>query len=138
MALLCLVVLLGAVYYRSIFVAVMIVLAGGGLVSQAIWKVRQLADYVALTDDQIEARTFGGNTVRLQWSRIGELQEFRKPTQVGIVTTIRLLSLDRAQQIVFDSQMPKFESLVGEIRTRIPHAITGRRPSFKERYLWQM
>jgi hypothetical protein len=99
---------------------------------------RQLAASITLTDEQIETKTFGGTTIRLPWSRIGELQEFRKPTQVGIVTTIRLISRDRDQQIIFDNQMPEFERLIEEIRVRTPHAITGRRPSLKDRYLWQM
>lgn len=41
-----------------------------------VWKTRQVADRIFVSDDQIEAWNYGGKKIQLRWDQIQALRQF--------------------------------------------------------------
>jgi len=90
---------------------------------------------VVVSDQYIEGTGYGGMRMRLAWEGVGEVQHFVRTTTRGPIRVLRLLSIDRLRDIIFDDHLPGFEQLMVLVETKIRHVENGT-PSSWGRLLW--
>lgn len=90
---------------------------------------------VIVSDEFIEATRSGHGRVRLIWDGVGEVQHFVRTSPRGPIRVLRLVSIDRQREVLFDDRLPGFERLMGLVETRIRH-VRGGTPSSWGRMLW--
>lgn len=109
------------------------------LIGPVLWVVARpgwrAAWRVAVSDQYIEATGYGGTRIRLAWDGVGEVQHFVRTTTRGPVRVLRLLSIDRQRDVIFDDRLPGFEQLMALVETKIRHVDSGT-PSSWGRLLW--
>lgn len=109
------------------------------LVGPVLWVVWRpgwrTAWRVVVSDEFVESTGYGGTRIRLGWDGIGEVQHFVRRTTRGPIRVLRLLSIDRQRDVIFDDRLPGFGQLMGLVETRIRHVNSGT-PSSWGRLLW--
>lgn len=117
----------------------------GGFVAAALlcgpffWAVARqgwrTAWRVVVSDEFIEATRSGGTRVRLSWDGVGEVQHFVRATIQGPVRLVRLLSIDRQLEVIFNDRLPRFEELMGLVEAKVRH-VSADEPTSWGRLLW--
>jgi hypothetical protein len=102
------------------------------LVSRPGWRA---ARRVVVSDEYLEGTGYGGTRIRLTWDGVGEVQHFVRTSTRGPIRVLRLASIDRQREVIFDDRLPGFEQLMGLVETRIRHVPRGT-PSSWGRMLW--
>jgi hypothetical protein len=125
----------GFVYYGYNVAGVAILLIGSAFLFRTLWKIRQVAERVLISDEKIEAWAYGGRRVCLQWDRIGELRQVDLITQTRTIKIVRIISLDRQQQIVITDLLIGFDDLMARIHAQTPHVRTGSEPTLGEKLM---
>lgn len=109
------------------------------LVGPILWVVARpgwrTAWRVVVSDQCIEATGYGGTRIRLAWDSVGEVQHFVRTTIPRPIRALRLLSIDRQRDFIFDDRLPGFEQLMSLVEMKIRHVKSGT-PSSWERLLW--
>lgn len=100
-----------------------------------VWRTRQVAEHVATSDQQIEAWNYGGKHISLGWDQLDELRQFNQAEMLGSIKVIRIISIDRKQQIVFTDLLKNFDELMAQIRTKAPHVRIEGKLNFWERII---
>ncbi len=95
---------------------------------RAAWRV-------VASDQGIEATRCGGRRVQLTWEGIGEVQYFVRGTIQGPLRLVRLVSIDRQREVIFNDRLPRFEELMGLVEAKMRHGSTGE-PTSWGRLLW--
>ncbi len=90
---------------------------------------------VVVSNQYIEATRYGGMRVRLTWDGVGEVQHFVRATIQGPIRLVRLVSIDRQHEVIFNDHLPRFEALMGLVEAKIRHVSTGE-PTSWGRLLW--
>lgn len=90
---------------------------------------------VVVSDQFVETTGYGGTRIRLAWDSVGEVQHFVRTTTRGPIRVLRLLSIDRQRDIIFDDRLPGFGQLMGLVETKIRHVNSGTSSSWG-RLLW--
>jgi hypothetical protein len=91
--------------------------------------------HIVVSDQHIEARRIGALRTRLAWESVGEVQHFAQRTIRGPVRFLRLVSIDRQRDIVFNDRLPGFDALMRAIEAKIRHVGIDE-PSSWGRLLW--
>ena len=116
-----------------------LLMAAALLIGPVLWIVARpgwgTASRVVVADQFIEAAGYGRRRVRLTWDGIGEVQHFVRATTRGPVRVLRLLSLDRQREVVFNDRLPGFERLMSLVEIKVRHMSVGT-PSSWGRLLW--
>lgn len=116
-----------------------VLVAAALLVGPVLWLVARpgwrTAWRVVISEQYIEATSYGGTRTRLTWDGVGEVQHFVRSSSRGPIRMLRLASFDRQREVVFDDRLPGFERLMGAVETRIRHVPAGT-PSSWGRMLW--
>jgi hypothetical protein len=107
----------------------------GAALWYSVWKTMQVAERVAISDKQFEAWNYGGKHVCLRWDQIDQLRQFNVAEASGPIRVIRVIPMDREEQIVVTDLLNNFTDLVAQIKTKVPHARIEGKPSFWERIL---
>lgn len=109
------------------------------LVGPVLWVVARpgwrTAWRVVVSDQYIEATGYGGTRIRLAWDGVGEVQHFVRTTTRRPIRVLRLLSIDRQRDVIFDDRLPGFEQLMSLVEMKVRHVNSGT-PSSWERLLW--
>jgi hypothetical protein len=109
------------------------------LVGPVLWVVARpgwrTAWRVVVSDQFVETTGYGGTRIRLAWDGVGEVQHFVRTTTRGPIRVLRLLSIDRQRDVIFDDRLPGFGQLMGLVETKIRHVNSGT-PSSWGRLLW--
>jgi hypothetical protein len=90
---------------------------------------------VVVSDESIEATRSGGRRVCLSWDGVGEVQHFVRATIQGPVRLVRLVSIDRQLEVIFNDRLPRFEELMGFVEARVRHVSAEEATSWG-RLLW--
>jgi hypothetical protein len=115
--------------------AVAAILLGGPLywaVSRRGWRA---AWRIVVSDQHIEARRIGAGRVRLTWDGVGEVQHFARRTIQGPVRFLRLVSIDRQREVVFNDRLPRFDALMRVVEAKV-RRVGIDEPSTWGRLLW--
>ncbi len=91
---------------------------------------------VVVSDQGIEASRYGGRRVELPWEGIAEVQHFVRKTIQGPLRLVRLVSIDRQREVIFNDRLPRFEELMSLIEAKIRH-VGPEEPTSWERLLWR-
>jgi hypothetical protein len=102
------------------------------LVSRPGWRA---ARRLVVSDEYLEGTGCGGTRIRLTWDGVGEVQHFVRTSTRGPIRVLRLASIDRQREVIFDDRLLGFEQLMGLVQTRIRHVPSGT-PSSWGRMLW--
>jgi len=109
------------------------------LVGPLLWVVSRpgwrTARRVVVSDQYLEATHYGGTRIRLAWDGVGEIQHFVRGLRRHPIRVLRLLSVDRQRDVIFDDRLPGFEQLMSLVETKIHHVSSGT-PSSWGRLLW--
>jgi hypothetical protein len=90
---------------------------------------------IVVSDQHIEAARMGARRVRLTWDGIGEVQHFERATIQGPIRLLRLVSIDRQREVIFNDRLPRFDELMRLVEERVRHVGPGE-PSVWGRLLW--
>jgi hypothetical protein len=116
-----------------------LLVAAGLLVGPVLWVSTRpgwrTAWRVVVSDQYVEATRYGGARTRLVWDGVGEVQHFVRARTRGPIRVLRLLSVDRQRDVIFDDRLPGFEQLMGLVEARI-RQVNSRTPSSWGRMLW--
>lgn len=116
-----------------------LLVAAALLVGPVLWVVSRpgwrAARRVVVSEQYLEATHYGGTRTRLAWDGVGEVQHFVRGRRRCPIRVLRLLSIDRQREVMFDDRLPGFEQLMGLVEAKIRHVRSGT-PSAWERLLW--
>lgn len=116
-----------------------LLVAAALLVGPILWVVSRpgwrTARRVVVSDRYLEATHCGGTRIRLAWDGVGEVQHFVRGRRRYPIRVLRLLSIDRQRDVMFDDRLPGFEQLMGLVEPKIRHVSSGT-PSSWGRLLW--
>jgi len=76
---------------------------------------------VVISDQGIEASRYGGRRVELPWDSIAEVQHSVRRTIQGPLRLVRLVSIDRQREVIFNDRLPRFEELMRLVEAQIRH-----------------
>jgi hypothetical protein len=105
--------------------------AGGGdlAIAPILWLVSwpgwRAARRVVVSDEYLEGTGSGGTRIRFTWDGVGKVQHFVRTSTRGPIRVLRLASIDRQREVIFDDRLPGFEQLMGLVETRIRHVPRG-------------
>ena len=128
-------VVMGGAYHGVYGAFVAAILLGGPLCWVIARRGWRSARRVVVSDEDIEATRFGSTRVRLMWDGVGEVQHRVKATSQGPVRLVRLVSIDRQDEVVFSDRWPRFEELMGLVEAHVRHVSTEEATSWG-RFLW--
>lgn len=113
--------------------------AAASLVGPVLWVVARpgwrRAWRIVVSEQYIEGTSDGGARTRLAWDGVGEVQHFVRGTTRGSIRVLRVLSIDRQRDVIFDDRLPGFEELMSLVEMKIRHASSDT-PSSWGRMLW--
>lgn len=110
-------------------------LLGGSLLWVIMPRSWRSAWRVVASDEGIEAARPGSRRVRLTWDGIGDVQYRTKRGMRGPVRLMRLVSIDRQGEIVFNDRWPQFEELLGLVEAHVRH-VDAKEATSWSRSLW--
>ncbi len=111
---------------EGVLVAVAFLIGPAGwLVARPGWRA---AWRIVVSEGFVEGTRYGGARIRLGWDGIGEVQHFLRAGTRGPIRVLRLLSIDRQREVIFDDRLPGFERLMGLVETGVRH-VGGGTPS---------
>jgi hypothetical protein len=90
---------------------------------------------VVVSDQGIEASRYGGRCVEVPWYGIAEVQHSVRRTIQGPLRLVRLVSIDRQREVIFNDRLPRFEELMRLVEARIRH-VGLEEPTSWARLLW--
>ena len=76
---------------------------------------------VVISDQGIEASRYRGRRVELPWDSIAEVQHSVRRTIQGPLRLVRLVSIDRQREVIFNDRLPRFEELMRLVEAQIRH-----------------
>jgi hypothetical protein len=85
---------------------------------------------IVVSGEHIEATRIGARRVRLRWDGIGEVQHFVRATIRGPIRLLRLVSIDRQREVIFNDRL-----LMRLVEAGVRHVGPGE-PSAWGRLLW--
>lgn len=91
---------------------------------------------VVVSDQGIEASRYGGRRVELPWDGIAEVQHSVRRSINGPLRLLRLVSIDRQREVIFNDRLPRFEELIRLVEAQIRH-VGPEEPTSWERLLWR-
>ena len=104
------------------------------LVGPVLWVVAhrgwRTAWRVVVSDQYIEATGYRGTRIRLAWDGVGEVQHFVRTTTRRPIRVLRLLSIGRQLDVIFDDRLPGCEQLMSLGEMKVRHFNSGTRISW--------
>jgi len=97
-----------------------------------VWRHRQLAQRIAMSDQGIEAWNYGGKHIYLKWNQIGALQRSYMKDGLKRIKLVLIISIDQQQKIVLTDLLIGFDEIIAQIRRRLPQ-IREEEPDLRER-----
>jgi hypothetical protein len=91
---------------------------------------------VVVSDQGIGASRYGGRLVELPWYGIAEVQHSVRRTIQGPLRLVRLVSIDRQREVIFNDRLPRFDELMRLVEAQIRH-VGPEEPTSWERLLWR-